>query len=34
MRGRERIQYKTAEQIRLMRRAGLVVTDALDAVQK
>jgi methionyl aminopeptidase len=34
MRGRERIQYKTAEQIRLMRRAGLVVADALDAVQK
>jgi methionyl aminopeptidase len=34
MRGRERIQYKTAEQIRLMRRAGLVVADALDAVQE
>lgn len=33
MRGRERIQYKTAEQIRLMRRAGLVVADALDAVR-
>jgi methionyl aminopeptidase len=33
MRGRERIQYKTAEQIKLMRRAGLVVADALDAVR-
>jgi methionyl aminopeptidase len=31
--GRDRIQYKTDEQIRLMRRAGLVVADALDAVQ-
>jgi methionyl aminopeptidase len=34
MRGRDRIQYKTAEQIRLMRRAGLVVADALEAVQR
>jgi methionyl aminopeptidase len=33
VRGRERIQYKTAEQIKLMRRAGLVVADALDAVR-
>ncbi len=33
MRSRERIQYKTADQIRLMRRAGLVVADALDAVR-
>jgi methionyl aminopeptidase len=33
MRGRERIQYKTAEQMKLMRRAGLVVADALDAVR-
>lgn len=32
MRGREHIQYKTAEQMRWMRRAGLVVADALDAV--
>jgi methionyl aminopeptidase len=31
--GRDRIQYKTADQIRLMRRAGLVVADALDAVR-
>jgi methionyl aminopeptidase len=31
--GRDRIQYKTAEQIVLMRRAGLVVADALDAVR-
>jgi methionyl aminopeptidase len=30
--GRERIEYKTADQIRLMRAAGLVVADALDAV--
>jgi methionyl aminopeptidase len=29
--GRDRIQYKTTEQMRLMRRAGLVVADALDA---
>jgi methionyl aminopeptidase len=33
MRGRERIQYKTADQMHLMRRAGLVVADALDAVR-
>jgi methionyl aminopeptidase len=31
--GRDRIQYKTVDQIRLMRRAGLVVADALDAVR-
>ncbi len=33
MLGRDRIQYKTADQIRLMRAAGLVVADALDAVR-
>ena len=33
MLGRDRIQYKTREQVRLMRRAGLVVADALDAVR-
>jgi len=33
MLGRDRIQYKTADQVRLMRRAGLVVADALDAVR-
>lgn len=33
MLGRDRIQYKTADQIRLMRKAGLVVADALDAVR-
>lgn len=33
MLGRDRIQYKTADQMRLMRRAGLVVADALDAVR-
>ena len=33
MRTRERIQYKTAEQVQLMRVAGLVVADALDAVR-
>lgn len=33
MRGKERIQYKTVDQIKLMRRAGLVVADALDAVR-
>ena len=27
------IEYKTAEQVRLMRRAGLVVAEALDAVR-
>ena len=31
--GRERIEYKTPEQVVLMRRAGLVVADALDAVR-
>ncbi|GAB2684842.1 type I methionyl aminopeptidase [Thalassiella azotivora] len=31
--GRDRIQYKTPEQVVLMRRAGLVVADALDAVR-
>jgi methionyl aminopeptidase len=31
--GRDRIEYKTAEQILLMRGAGLVVADALDAVR-
>ncbi|GII98694.1 methionyl aminopeptidase [Sediminihabitans luteus] len=31
--GRERIEYKTLEQVRVMRRAGLVVADALDAVR-
>ena len=33
MRGRERIQYKTLDQVRLMRAAGLIVADALDAVR-
>ncbi len=33
MLGRDRIQYKTADQVRRMRRAGLVVADALDAVR-
>jgi methionyl aminopeptidase len=33
LRSRERIHYKTADQMRLMRRAGLVVADALDAVR-
>ncbi|HET9829784.1 MAG TPA: type I methionyl aminopeptidase [Nocardioidaceae bacterium] len=32
--GRDRIQYKTHEQILAMRRAGLVVVDALDAVRE
>ncbi len=31
MRYRDRIQYKTPEQVRLMRAAGLIVADALDA---
>ena len=31
--GRERIQYKTPDQVRVMRRAGLVVADALAAVR-
>lgn len=30
---RERIEWKTPEQVRLMRRAGLVVADALEAVR-
>jgi methionyl aminopeptidase len=34
MLGRDRIQYKTLDQIRLMRAAGLVVADALDAVRR
>ena len=29
----ERIEFKTADQMRLMRKAGLVVADALDAVR-
>ena len=33
MLGRDRIQYKDVDQIRLMRRAGLVVADALEAVR-
>ncbi len=33
MLGRDRTQYKTLDQMRLMRRAGLVVADALDAVR-
>lgn len=32
MLGRERIEYKTPDQVRSMRRAGLVVADALAAV--
>ena len=32
--GRERIEYKTPEQVRVMRRAGLVVADALAAVRE
>lgn len=31
--GRERIEYKTPEQVRLMRRAGLVVAETLAAVR-
>ncbi|WP_448062828.1 type I methionyl aminopeptidase [Cellulomonas hominis] len=31
--GRERIEYKTREQVRMMRRAGLVVADALAATR-
>ncbi|TQL03387.1 type I methionyl aminopeptidase [Cellulomonas sp. SLBN-39] len=31
--GREKIEHKSREQILLMRRAGLVVADALDAVR-
>jgi len=30
---RERIEWKTPDQVRLMRRAGLVVADALEAVR-
>lgn len=33
MLGRDRTQYKTPDQMRLMRRAGLVVADALDGVR-
>jgi methionyl aminopeptidase len=33
MRGRDRIQYKTLDQVQLMRAAGLMVADALDAVR-
>ena len=33
MLGRDRIQYKTPEQVQLMRLAGLIVADALDAVR-
>lgn len=32
--GRERIEYKTPEQVLLMRRAGLVVAEALAAVRE
>src|SRR5690606_23905061 len=31
--GRDRIEYKTPEQLRRMRRSGLVVADALAAVR-
>ena len=31
--GRERVEYKTLEQVRVMRRAGLVVADVLAAVR-
>ncbi|GAA4831204.1 type I methionyl aminopeptidase [Luteimicrobium xylanilyticum] len=31
--GRDRIEYKTPDQVRLMRRAGLVVADVHDAVR-
>jgi methionyl aminopeptidase len=31
--GRERVEYKTPEQVRVMRRAGLVVADVLAAVR-
>ena len=34
MRGRDRIQYKTPEQVRLMRRAGLVVGQTLELVRE
>ncbi len=32
--GRERIQYKSPDQVRLMRRAGLVVADTLQLVRE
>jgi methionyl aminopeptidase len=32
--GRDRIEYKTADQVRSMRRAGLLVADALAAVRE
>src|SRR4051812_21464403 len=32
--GRERIEYKTPEQVLLMRRAGLVVAEALRVVRE
>jgi len=32
--GRERIEYKTPDQVAVMRRAGLVVADALSAVRE
>jgi methionyl aminopeptidase len=32
--GRERIEYKTPEQVALMRRAGIVVADALEALRE
>lgn len=32
--GRERIEYKTPDQVRLMRRAGLVVAETLAAVRE
>ena len=31
--GREKIEYKTVDQVRVMRRAGLVVADALATVR-
>ena len=34
MLGRDRIEYKSLDQIRTMRRAGLVVADTLDAVRE
>ncbi len=34
MLGRDRIEYKTPDQVRTMRRAGLVVADALAAVRE
>lgn len=34
MLGRDHIEYKTVDQMRLMRTAGLVVADALDAVRE